>query len=196
MIPVSRRFLLGITAIIAALAFPGSVAHGQCCMKKSGGMGMPGGMDQLMQQMLMQQQWLLTQQQLQNQSQANPLQQALQQVSNLDETGLKDALNNKQDSVRLAAALMAGEKSLPLQEELINLLSDPNDKVRQMARRSLIKLSLIPQKNKARSEGRRYYSPRRIDFGPAPNASESAQTRAASKWREWWSKNNISSAEK
>jgi hypothetical protein len=201
MIPVSRRFSLGITAAIAILAFPFSAAQGQCCMNKGGGMsmgmGMPQGMGQLMQQLLMQQQLLLSQQKLPyQQPQANPLQQALQQVANLDEIGLKDALKDKRETVRYAAVLKIGEKDLPLQDELIDLLTDPNDAVRQMARRSLIKLSLIPQKNKARSEGRRYYTPRRIDFGPAANASEAAQSRAAAKWRQWWDKNTVPSTEK
>jgi hypothetical protein len=57
-----------------------------------------------------------------------------------------------------------------LGEDLIDLLSDEESKVREAAHNALVRLS------------------RGKDFGPKPDANESARTLAIKKWRDWWAK--------
>ncbi len=83
---------------------------------------------------------------------------------------LGEKLKDEQAEVRAAAARVAGNKKLPLGEELIDLLSDDEAEVRQAAHQALVRLS------------------RGKDFGPKPDAKESARTQAIQKWRDWWAK--------
>ena len=62
---------------------------------------------------------------------------------------------------------MAGQKRLPLEAELIGLLSDPHPQVRQGARQALVRLS------------------RGNDFGPLPTATAKQISQSARSWRQW-----------
>jgi hypothetical protein len=83
---------------------------------------------------------------------------------------LKAKLTDEQPEIRAAAARIVGNKKLPHGEELIDLLSDDAAEVRQAAHQALVRLS------------------RGKDFGPKPDAKESARTEAIQKWRDWWAK--------
>jgi hypothetical protein len=83
---------------------------------------------------------------------------------------LKEKLKSEEPEIRSAAARAAGNKKLPLGEELIDLLSDEEGEVRQAAHQALIRLS------------------RGKDYGPKPEAGESGRAEAVKKWREWWAK--------
>jgi hypothetical protein len=88
---------------------------------------------------------------------------------------------------RLSAAYVAGEKRVPLQADLIALLTDKNDAVRQVARLSLIKLSMSAPPPKTVKKGTQPAC-RGMDFGPLPNANRAAQAKAVRQWYEWWDK--------
>jgi hypothetical protein len=215
-----QRLLLSTIVPVAILGVVSSAAHGQCA---GGGTraGKPPVQQQLRQQQLVQQfmlqqltqqqllQYQLMQQQLTRQlRQQNLLQQSLlqdpnspktslqtviQQVSSQDEAALLTSLTHERDIVRLVAALVIGQRGLALHNDLIPLLTDRTEAVRQAARRSLVQLAAATQKQKAAEVARRYSSRRRIDFGPAANAGQAAQARAAEKWREWWDNKAIAS---
>jgi HEAT repeat protein len=108
-----------------------------------------------------------------------------------DEDTLRSELKSKDPRKRFAAAYVIGERQLPWHGELTERLSDPNDYVRQAARRSLILLSFLELQQQAidiLSDDEKYA--RRVavvDFGPRPGAKPHAQQEAAKKWQEWWS---------
>jgi HEAT repeat protein len=108
----------------------------------------------------------------------------------VDEDTLRADLKSKDSRKRFAAAYVIGERQLPWHGELIAQLSDPNDYVRQAARRSLVILSFLElQKQSAGilSDDEKYA--RRValvDFGPRAGAHPTAQQQAAKKWEEWW----------
>ena len=192
----SRRAVTGILFSTSALLASAGQARAQC-----GGMRMPF-MTPMQQtpfasqfpmqpqyplQNLLQQQLLLQQQVvLQNliQRQQNVMQDLIRRLSNEDEPAVKEALRSKQTPLRLAAAVVVGQKSLPLQNDLIRLLEDRNDAVRQAARRGLVQLSTAAAVKGSLSSR----TARAVDFGPAPNASQAGQSKAARKWQEWWDK--------
>jgi hypothetical protein len=93
-------------------------------------------------------------------------------LSRLDAKGVREALTADQAQVRAAAARVAGSKRLPVGEELIALLNDPQAEVRQAARQALGRLS------------------KGLDYGPEPTASETERTEAARRWRAWWEKHS------
>jgi hypothetical protein len=100
---------------------------------------------------------------------------------------LSEVLKSEQAEKRFAAALAIGEKRLPLTEELIGLLTDKNELVRQAARRSLILVSYnVDVVKKAKQRGA---IARPVDFGPAPNANLAVQKKAILAWQDWVSKN-------
>jgi hypothetical protein len=130
MMTVSRRWLVGLS-LCALLTLPGvSRGHG-CC----------GGNMMVMQQRMRQQ--LLQQQSLQ-------LQNMVQKMSTQSTGELAQALQDPQDTSRFLAALVIGDRQLPLQDNLIQLLTDRNDLVRQAARSSLIQLSKNVKKKDAK----------------------------------------------
>lgn len=100
---------------------------------------------------------------------------------------LCEMLKSDKAENRFAAALAVGEKRLPLTEELIGLLTDKNDLVRQAARRSLILVSY--NVDVLKKAGQRGAIARAVDFGPAANANVASQTKAAKAWKQWASKN-------
>jgi len=68
---------------------------------------------------------------------------------------------------RLVAVQMIGERRLHLENDLIDMLSDPEPAVRQAAQRSLVRLA------------------RGTDFGPRPDAGKLQRVMAIEKWRAW-----------
>jgi hypothetical protein len=189
MTSLPRRTLLGLTvpALLLALTANGW-GHG-CC-----GGGMNPVMLQYMQMQLMQQYALLQQQT----SSTTSFQRTISQLATQSESSLRMSLKDEDPLTRLSAAYVAGEKRLPLQADLIELLTDKNDAVRQAARLSLIKLSLTAPESKdatgrtakkgTKTAKKATQTARGIDFGPLPNADRAAQVKAARQWREWWDK--------
>jgi hypothetical protein len=84
---------------------------------------------------------------------------------------LKCRLRDERPDVRMAAAKVVARRLLPLGEELIVLLSDENEDVRQTARNALVELA------------------RGADHGPERNASAADVEAAARAWRAWWEQN-------
>jgi len=183
---------LGLTApaLLFALA-PNSWSHGCCCG------GMSPAMLQYMQLQLMQQQYPLQQQ---TSSTAN-FQKAINQLATQSDSSVREAMKDDELLTRLSAAYVTGEKRLPLQDDLIKLLTDKNDAVRQVARLSLIKLSLTappPQTAKQGTQATKKTTQttkkatqtacRGMDFGPLPNAKRADHIKAARQWQEWWDK--------
>jgi hypothetical protein len=70
--------------------------------------------------------------------------------------------------VRAAAARTAGARKLRFGAELIDLLSDSEESVRQAARQALVQLS------------------RGQDHGPRTDATEEELSTAVRNWRAWW----------
>lgn len=104
-----------------------------------------------------------------------------------DKGELCDMLKSDKAEERFAAALAIGEKGLPLTAELIGLLTDQNDPVRQAARRSLILTSYhLDAMKKANKKGA---VPTYVDFGPIPNANPAYQKQSAKAWADWATKN-------
>jgi hypothetical protein len=87
-------------------------------------------------------------------------------------------------------------------DELLPLLKDDSDAVRQMARRSLVVLSyykLNPEAvpaapGKPAPAVRKPVAPR--DFGPQPGASRAAQEKAVQGWTAWWKEQDKKEQEK
>jgi hypothetical protein len=107
---------------------------------------------------------------------------------------LKKTLQDKQPERRYAAAYVIGEKKVPLPQELIELLSDGNADVQQMARRSLILLACqansqtIP--NDKPSSTLRTQVNKLVKFGPNPTAKKKGIQTASQKWTDWWEQND------
>lgn len=100
---------------------------------------------------------------------------------------LCDMLKSSKPEERFSAALAVGEKGLPLTGELIKLLTDSSDPVRQAARRSLVLTSYhLDAMKKANKKGAQ---PNYVDFGPVPNANPMLQQQSARAWATWASKN-------
>jgi hypothetical protein len=166
-------------------ALPAAHAQG-CCCRGMMGKGMSPGMSWPAQPFVG------------TSSQAQPLvsqlQGLLQQTSAMSEESLKNSLTDNKPEMRWAAALVAGERKIYLQDDLVKRLTDPDGYVRQAARRSLILLSAARRQETAASQQaqisqRNKTTARGVDFGPAPTASSSAQARAARQWQAWWDKN-------
>jgi hypothetical protein len=83
---------------------------------------------------------------------------------------LKASLKHERREVRIAAAQAVGLKKLRFGTELIGLLQDSEEDVRQAARRALVRVS------------------GGADYGPSADASFSERESAIARWREWWSR--------
>jgi len=83
---------------------------------------------------------------------------------------LKGLLQHELPEVRVTAAQVIGVKKLPYGTELISLLAEDNESVRQAARRALKQLA----------SG--------ADYGPALDAPLADRQTSIDRWREWWSK--------
>jgi HEAT repeat protein len=111
-----------------------------------------------------------------------------------DDAELRAALMSKGADERFMAAYVIGERRLRWPTDLIPLLDDPTDLIRQAARRSLIILSFLdlnPEEATRIAAGGREPTPlaglnKPVDFGPAAGAGKSARKTAVGKWTEWW----------
>jgi HEAT repeat protein len=114
----------------------------------------------------------------------------------MSEPELRASLKHRASDRRFAAAYVVGERLLGWPEDLIPLLEDNSDAVRQAARRSLIILSFLTLNPE---EAQRIRAPQRgvpetplsqlkgaVDFGPQPGAKQAARARAVKQWKEWW----------
>jgi HEAT repeat protein len=114
----------------------------------------------------------------------------------MSEPELRATLKHRSSDRRFAAAYVVGERLLGWPEDLIPLLEDGSEAVRQAARRSLIILSFLTLNPE---EARRIRAPQRgvpqtplselksaVDFGPPPAAKQPARARAAKQWKQWW----------
>ena len=143
-----------------------------------GGPGMNGGLALLQQQQMQQLQQIVLQQQLQE------LDRQVRELAKADPSAVEEALQSPSATTRWVAARVVTLQSLPLQDGLIKLLTDPDLFVRQAARQGLVSLSTRAQ----RSTDKERPSARRVDFGPLPSAGPAAQAQSARKWRDWWKK--------
>jgi hypothetical protein len=83
---------------------------------------------------------------------------------------VKQKLKDEKGEVRLAAVRVANTRNLRVVPELIELIDDDEQSVREQAQVALIRIS----------GGR--------NFGPARGASKEDRQKAAEKWRVWWSR--------
>jgi HEAT repeat protein len=105
---------------------------------------------------------------------------------------------------RFMAAYVIGERRLPWPKDLIPLLEDSSDEVRQAARRSLLILSflelnpdeaaLIAAPNPARPPTPLAKLNKPVDFGPVAGAGKAAQRTAKTKWTDWWARREATAA--
>lgn len=91
-------------------------------------------------------------------------------LSRLSDADVKKKLKDERPEIRAAAAKVAGNKMLRFGTELIDLLKDGDDYMRQAARQALIQIS------------------RGADFGPKSDAGEADRAAAIENWRAWWAK--------
>jgi hypothetical protein len=118
----------------------------------------------------------------------------------MSEAELRAALRSKSHEERFVAAYVVGERRLRWAQDLIPLLKDDYDLVRQATRRSLVILSflelnpeeaaLIASPNPARPPTPLDKLNKPVDFGPKPEALPGARAEAAKKWAEWWEGRN------
>jgi hypothetical protein len=83
---------------------------------------------------------------------------------------LAECLRSDDAEERWAAARAIQIAGLPMGDELIRLIGDPEPAICQEARTALVRIA------------------RNRDFGPEPEASAEERADAASKWRSWWVK--------
>jgi HEAT repeat protein len=116
----------------------------------------------------------------------------LQSALDLSEDELRAWLKSTKVEKRFVAAYAVGERRLFWQDDLIRLLKDNSDGVRQSARRSLIILSFLLLNPDVASAGPGKPGPpadqlvKPADFGPLPGAKVAARNKAADEWTEWW----------
>lgn len=104
-----------------------------------------------------------------------------------DKAELCDMLKSDKAEERFSAAFAIGAKGIPLTGELIGLLTDESDPVRQAARRSLMLTSYqLDAMKKANKKGS---VPTYVDFGPIPSANSTFQKQSVKCWTDWATKN-------
>ncbi|MFO0870703.1 MAG: hypothetical protein U0935_17375 [Pirellulales bacterium] len=91
----------------------------------------------------------------------------LAKYKDLPEQELIAALRQEDPNERWAAAATAVERKLPIFDDWLRLLADPDGMVRQQARVGLTSQAVG------------------VDFGPSPNADEKAVQQAVRDWRGW-----------
>ena len=126
------------------------------------------------------------------------LQRLYLQMIDQTEDELRRALKSDTVDKKFMAAYVAGERRMFLQNELIPLLTDASDPVRQSARRGLIILSFLllnPDEAKVIACAVRKQEPLPLerltppmDFGPRAEATKAEQKKAQDQWKEWWAK--------
>lgn len=106
----------------------------------------------------------------------------------MSEGELRAALQSKRPDERFVAAYAVGERRLAWPGELLPLLLDADDTVRQGARRSLIILSYFElnpgDRDRLRKDAKEWNRP--VDLGPPPGAAHAARQSAKVKWAAWW----------
>jgi hypothetical protein len=115
----------------------------------------------------------------------------LREALDASEEELRAALNSPHAKRRFVAAYAVGERRLFWQNDLIPLLKDNSDEVRQASRRSLVILSfLLLNPDVASGIASNAASPAELtkarDFGPLPHAKRAAREKAAEEWTDWW----------
>jgi hypothetical protein len=118
------------------------------------------------------------------------------------EEELRAALKSPTLDQRVAAVYVIGERRLFWTDELIPLLKEDSDAMRQIARRSLVVLSFYklnpdaaaPAPGKPAAPTRRPVAPR--DFGPPVGAGRGAQEKAVQAWTTWWKEQEDKGQEK
>lgn len=199
---MSVREWVGLSArilgVVLVFATGTGLAHAQCCHGGGGGAhfgspGMGGSADPRMLQALvaqnMMQQQLVMQQVQQQMLQKKQLDDLTRELTGKGPDDIKKALRDPRVEMRWLASLVVGEKGLPLSRELMELLTDDNAHVRQAARRSLVSLSKIAQKNSGELK-KTVRNPRGVDFGPLAEGNRAAQKIAVRKWGEWFDKHS------
>src|SRR5262245_31606337 len=112
-------------------------------------------------------------------------------MASLSEEDLRRALGSEAIERRFMAAYVVGDRRLPWHTDLIPMLTDPSDVVRQSARRGLIIESFLilnPNEEKLPDEKLR----KSMDFGPTPGAGKKAQWAAQDKWTDWFARRDPS----
>jgi hypothetical protein len=120
------------------------------------------------------------------------LEKVLRKAFDEGEGELRADLKSSAPERRFAATLAIGERRLFWQDDLIPLLHDDVDLVRQGARRSLVILSYLKlnpeiaaaSPDKPLPVAAKLQAPR--DFGPVLNASRASRGKAAEAWADWW----------
>ena len=167
-------------AVVAGLVLSAG-AQAQCRQGgSSGGGGRPGGPGMNNGQAVLQQQ-IQQLQQLVLQQQLRQLDLQVRELARAEPGVVEEALQSPLAETRWVAARVVALKSLPLQDRLIKLLTDPDLFVRQAARQGLIVLSARAQRSQEASS-----TAKRVDFGPLPGAGPAAHATAARKWQTWW----------
>ena len=116
----------------------------------------------------------------------------LRSALDASEDELRAALKSTVPVNRFVAAYAIGERRLLWQDDLIPLLLDNDDAVRQAARRSLVILSFLKLNPEVASAGPGQTGPPADkltparDFGPRPRAPVAGRKKAAEEWAEWW----------
>jgi HEAT repeat protein len=134
----------------------------------------------------------LEQQQLRAlQRQQEQLLKLLREALDMSEDELRAALKSPIANQRFAAAYAVGERRLFWQDDLIPLVKDDFDMVRQAARRTLVILSFLKLNPEVAAEtAANATSPADLtkprDFGPQPGAKRAAREKAAEEWADWW----------
>lgn len=100
-----------------------------------------------------------------------------------DKGELCDMLKSDKAEERFSAAFAIGERKLPLTTELIGMLTDKSDPVRQAARRSLILTSY--HLDAMRKENKKGAVAGYIDYGPLPNVNEANVKISVKNWTAW-----------
>ncbi len=114
----------------------------------------------------------------------------VRQFSRYNEEQLRPLLKGQKAEARIAAAYVVGENKVPLPHELIDLLSDANLDVQQVARRSLILLACRATGPSKPCAELRTQVLTLLKFGPEPTADKKLITKAAVKWHAWWRAND------
>src|SRR5262245_2733100 len=93
-----------------------------------------------------------------------------QNLSRQTPTFVKEKLKDDKVEVRLAASRVAVSRNLPVVSDLIDLLADESDAVRDFAHQTLVRVA------------------RGADYGPKKGADKEERDRAVEKWRAWWTR--------
>jgi hypothetical protein len=91
----------------------------------------------------------------------------LRELMQEEPTTVAERLNDTDPFLRWVAIHAAAKKWMPVEKELIELLTDPYPGIREAAHQALVRLS------------------RCNDFGPLPTATEAQATEAKTRWQHW-----------